>query len=172
MTDVIVKPSPIEGLGLYAARHFSRGERIRQVNVIRLVTPDAPLRPDLGERQDHCDYPDGKVVLLGFPDRHINHCCDPNAFLWYVGEDSYLVARREIDDGDEVTVDYNINISGGTAWPCRCGALRCMGLVVGDFFLLPLQLQREYRPLLAAWFVLRHHDRFAQSTAPRTAAEP
>lgn len=163
MTDVIVKPSPIEGLGLYAARHFSPGQRVRQVNVLRLVTPDSPLRPELGERHDHCDYPDGRVVLLGFPDRHINHCCDPNAFTSYVGEATYFVARRPIHDGDEITLDYNINITGGTAWPCCCGSPRCSGLVVGDFFLLPLDLQREYLPLLAAWFVLRNRDRLARA---------
>jgi len=29
----------------------------------------------------------------------------------------------------------------------------------GDFFRLPAQWQREYRPLLADWFVRRHRER-------------
>ncbi|MFI5181490.1 MAG: SET domain-containing protein [Thermoanaerobaculia bacterium] len=159
MTDVTVAPSGIDGLGIFAARHFSRGEQIRQIHVLREITPDAPLRIDLGERADHCDYPDGKVVLLGYPDRHVNHSCDPSAFVVYVGETSRFVARRDIRPGDEVTIDYNINISGGTAWPCHCGAPRCTGTAAGDFFLLPRALQLEYRPLLADWFVRRHHER-------------
>jgi hypothetical protein len=161
---VDVRPSGIEGLGLFAGRAFSAGERIRHVNVVREVTSEAPLRGEMGERADHCDYPDGKVVLIGFPDRHVNHSCDPNAYTGYDAAGSWLIARREIRAGEEITCDYNVNIAGGTAWPCRCGAARCVGTVVGDFFLLPSELQREYRPLLADWFVRRHRARLAQGS--------
>lgn len=80
MTDVDVRPSGIEGLGVFAARAFRAGDRIRRVNVVREITPEAPLREDLGERADHCNYPDGKVVLYGLPDRCLNHSCHPNAY--------------------------------------------------------------------------------------------
>jgi uncharacterized protein len=156
---VEVRPSRIEGLGIFALRSFQAGERIKQINVVREITPEFPLRSDLGERSDHCDYPDGKVVLLGFPDRHVNHSCDPNAYQMFEGDSSFFVARRTIVPGDEISVDYNINITSGTAWPCKCGAKRCKGFVVGDFFLLPKQWQREYRPFLADWFVCRNSNR-------------
>jgi hypothetical protein len=154
--DIDVRFSRIEGLGLFALRSFFAGQRIRQLNVIREVTPELPIREELGERADHCDYPDGRVVLLGFPDRHINHSCDPNAYLVYEQNYCHLVARRTIFAGDEITCDYNINITGGTAWPCHCGAPRCRGRTVGDFFRLPAEIQHEYRPLLADWFVRRY----------------
>ena len=157
--DVEVGPSGIEGLGLFARRAFAAGERIRAVNVIREVTPDAPLRPELGERADHCDYPDGKVVLIGHPDRHVNHSCDPNAWVRYGARGGELVARRAIGSGAEITCDYQLNVTGGSRWPCRCGAARCRGEVVGDFFRLPEEWQREYRPLLAEWFVRNHRER-------------
>jgi hypothetical protein len=159
MGDVEVKPSRIEGLGIFATRPFRAGDRIRRVNVVREITPDAPLREDLGERIEHCSYPDGKVVLYGFPDRHVNHSCDPDAHELFEAPGSYLVARRAIAAGDEITCDYNINIADGTAWPCNCGAARCRGEVAGDFFRLPTEWQHEYRPLLAEWFVRRHRER-------------
>jgi SET domain len=96
----------------------------RQINVVREITPTSPLRQELGERADHCDYPDGKVVLIGAPDRHVNHSCDPNAYVFYEGDRSFLMARRDIEAGEEITCDYNINITGRTAWPCHCGAVR------------------------------------------------
>jgi hypothetical protein len=159
---VEVRPSAIEGLGVFACRRFRADERIRRIAVVREVTAEAPLRNDLGERADHCDYPDGKVVLLGFPDRHLNHSCDPNAYVLYDGNHCYLMARRDIGAGEEITCDYNINITGGTAWPCHCGAARCRGTTVGDYFRLPVEIQREYRPLLADWFKRRHAGRLAE----------
>ena len=159
MSDVEVRASPIAGLGLFAARPFPAGQRIRQINVLREVTPASPLREELGERADHCDYPNGKIVLLGYPDRHVNHSCDPSAYVLYEGDRSFLMARRDIAAGEEITCDYNINITRGTAWPCHCGAARCKGTTMGDFFLLSLDMQREYRPLLAEWFVCAHRDR-------------
>jgi hypothetical protein len=57
MGGVEVRTSSIEGLGLFAARPFSSGQRIRRINVLRQVTPTSPLREELGERADHCDYP-------------------------------------------------------------------------------------------------------------------
>lgn len=159
LADITVRPSQIEGLGIFAARDFQPGEPIANIAIVREITPDAPLREDLGERADYCAYPDGKIVLIAPPERHVNHCCDPNAYERFDGATSCLVARRRIVADEEITIDYNINITDGTAWPCRCGAARCTGEVVGDFFRLPPERQREYQPLLADWFVRRHHAR-------------
>ncbi len=159
MNDVEFKASSIEGLGLFATRSFCAGQRIRKINVVREVTPASPLRDEFEERADHCDYPNRKVVLLGPPDRYVNQSCDPNAYVFYEEDNSFLVARRDIAAGEEITCDYNINITGGTEWPCRCGAVRCRGTAVGNFFRLPFDIQQEYRPLLAEWFLQAHRDR-------------
>jgi SET domain-containing protein len=161
-TDVEVRPSGIEGLGVFALRSYAAGERIRRVNIVREVTKDAPLREDLGERIEHCAYPSGKIVLWGFPDRHVNHSCDPNAYALEEGDGSrvvYMTARRPIAAGEEITFDYNVNLSGGSSWPCRRGAKRCAGETIGDFFKLPRERQVEYLPLLAGWFIEMHRAR-------------
>lgn len=170
MADVDVKPSSIEGLGIFAARSYQAGDRITRFNTVREVTPEAPIRAELGERVDHCSYPDGKMVLIAFPERHVNHSCDPNSYELFEGDASYLVARRNVAVGEEITLDYNINITNGTSWPCRCGAARCWGQVAGDFFLLPAEWQQEYRPLLAEWFVRRNANRIQVLDSGRAAA--
>jgi hypothetical protein len=160
--DVEVRNSAIEGLGVFAARSYEPGESIRRVNIVREVTDTAPLRPEAGERIEHCAYPSGKIVLWGFPDRHLNHHCDPNAYGLEEGDGSavvYLVARRAIRAGEEITVDYIVNTAGGSSWPCHCGAARCRGATVGDFFELAQDQQIEYLPLLADWFVAKHRAR-------------
>lgn len=158
MSDVEVGPSTIEGLGMFAAQAFRAGVRVREVNVVREITSAHPLRPDLDERADHCDYPDGRVVLIGPPDRYLNHSCDPNAYVLYEAGRCFIIARRDITSGEEVTCDYSLNVTGGDTWPCNCGAARCRGSVTGDFFRLPEALQREYRPFLAEWFVRSHRE--------------
>lgn len=166
MTDIDVRASKIEGLGIFARRAFRPGDRIADVHIVREVTPEEPIRDDLGERIDHCAYPDGRTVLVAFPERHVNHSCDPNAYEHFEGQASYLVARRHIPADEEITVDYNINITNGTAWPCHCGAGRCSGRVAGEFFALPLDRRIEYRPLLADWFVRRNRARIDALDAP------
>jgi SET domain-containing protein len=170
--DVAVRVSTIEALGLFACRAFKAREVVHRVNVVREITADSPLREELGERFDHCDYPDGKVVLIGYPSRHLNHSCDPNAYLRYEADACHIVARRHVAADEEITIDYNVNISGGSAWPCHCGSRRCLGTVVGDFFLLPAEMQAEYRPLLAEWFVRRHAERLARRSAVETLVSP
>ncbi len=156
MNDRIeVRASPIEGVGIFATTPLEAGDFIDVVGYEREITADAPLDPERGERFEHCSYPDGKVMLVAYPGRHMNHSCDPNAFYGYVGDRATAYARRAIAAGEEVTVDYLINTPTGDSWPCRCGAKRRRGETGHSFFDLPMPVQLEYLPLLAPWFVSR-----------------
>jgi len=162
--DVEVRESAGQGLGVFALRDFQPGERIRVVNLVRDVTPERPLRPELGELAEHCNHntPSGVPVLYGEPDRYTNHSCDPNAWERYVEGRTEIVARRAITAGEEIRVDYLVNNSGGESWPCGCGAERCRGMTGVSFFTLPPEVQRDYLPLLADWFIARHPAEVAE----------
>ena len=159
MLDIEIRESPIEGLGMFAVRPFRPGETIRRMKMVREITSEAPIRSDLGERQDHCRYPDSKVFLVGYPDRHINHSCDPNSFTRYTDQITKVIARRDIQPGEEITLDYLINTAEGDSWPCNCLAPRCRKGTGRGFFALPVELQHEYLPLLERWFVRQHRRR-------------
>lgn len=125
----------------------------------RVITEEHPLRPEEGEREDHLAYlAGGEVVLLPEPERHLNHSCDPNAYLHTVDDEVRVVARRAIRAGEEITIDYLINTHGGSSWRCRCGAERCRGELETSFFDLPAGFQREYLPMLEAWFIEEHRE--------------
>jgi hypothetical protein len=102
--DVAARPSPIEGTGLFALRDFEALETIL-VRSERDVTDDAPLRPELGEQPEHCDYIDGgRTVHLGTPERHLNHSCVANALIRELPDGRHeIAARRDIAAGEEVT---------------------------------------------------------------------
>ena len=148
---------------MFATRDFEAGERILRRNEVRDVTADAPIREQLGERHYHCDYlAGGRVVLLGPPDRHFNHCCDPSAYVREIEGVRYICSRRDILAGEEITNDYCINGSGDTVWACACGSPQCRRTIHSDFFRLPLGKQLEYVPLLADWFVAEHREQVEQ----------
>ena len=157
MTDVHVVESKIHGLGVFAARDFAEGETVIVMDDSRVVDDAHPLRPALGEFDYHCDYLEGgRVILQGYPERHINSSCDPNAYAKRSGGVSHMIARRAIRAGEEITGDYIIDCDGGLVWQCDCGSTRCRGEIVSSFFELPLELQLEYLPLLNEWFVAEH----------------
>lgn len=161
--DVEVLEAAGQGLGVFAVRAFVAGERIRVVNLVRDVTPETPLRPEPGELAEHCNHntPSGVPVLYGEPDRYYNHSCDPNAWERSVEGQTEIVARRAITAGEEIRVDYLVNNGGGDSWACHCGAERCRGGTGVSFFALPPEVQREYLPLLADWFVTRYPEPMA-----------
>ena len=154
MAEVAVKQSPINGLGVFPLNSISRGELVLAIDDSRVVTPAFPLDTSKGELEYHCDYlAGGKVVLMQFPERHINHSCDPNTFVKTILGVRYIFALRPIAAGEEITYDYCINGFGDTLWECHCRSRRCRKTIHSDFFHLPCDLQIEYLPLLDSWYI-------------------
>jgi SET domain-containing protein len=158
--DVYVKSSPIHGLGLFARRTFATGEPIL-VREERPVTLEQPLDPSRGELEHHCDWLEGgRQVYLGYPSRHINHSCEPNAFLREQNGLHHVVALKPIRPNEEIVHHYGLNLWDGETWKCNCGSPRCLGTIPGDFFSLPLELKIELSPLLMPWFVAEHREEY------------
>jgi len=147
--DVIVKPSPIHGLGVFAARNFKAGEVIFDTSELRVITDEHPLGE--GEQEHHCDWlADGRQILLPEPGRYINHSCEPTTWKQYRNVvRRCATAFRDIRAGEEITHDYCIDGFGDTVWECNCGSARCRKIIHSDFFELPLDLQIEYLPYLS-----------------------
>ena len=159
--DLYVKPSSIHGLGVFARRTFATGETIL-VREERLVTPERPLDASAGELDSNCDWLEGgRQVYLGFPERHLNHSCDHNAFVRFAKGRGEIVVLKPIRSGEEITNHYGINAYGGQAWDCTCGSQRCLGTLPGDFFSLLLDTKIELQPLLSEWFVREHAAEYA-----------
>jgi SET domain-containing protein len=117
----IAKPSPIHGLGLFAARDIAVGETILDwTQCQEPLTEDAVQKLD-AEQRKRVSIIGAKMILFKPPACWINHSCEPNAR----GENGRDFALREIRQGEEITVDYihekvpNLNLS------CNCGAGSC-----------------------------------------------
>ena len=162
---VTIRSSPIEGAGVFAAADFAAGDLILTIDDSYVI--DAAHLLPTGE-ENHCDFLEGgKAIWMQAPERHINHSCDPNVFIRTVDGVRHLIARKQIRAGDEIAYDYCVNGYGDTVWSCNCGSTRCRRTIHSDFFHLPVEIQKEYLPLLDTWFCRERSRELAQlQTSP------
>jgi uncharacterized protein len=118
--DIEIAPSSISGRGLFARRAFRTGEIVLRWDVSRKIRRDDvdSLPPE--ERHFLNPFDDTFFVLLGEPERYMNHSCANNTRV----EQFTDLAVRDILPGEEITSDYR---SGGAVidFVCRCGAPDC-----------------------------------------------
>jgi SET domain-containing protein len=62
----------------------------------------------------------------------INHSCDPNLYARTSRGHIYLISRRPIAAGDELTFDYRIR-GASHPLPCQCGSPLCRGWMNAPF---------------------------------------
>ena len=139
-TAAAVRPSTIEGLGLFALREIAEGEAVMRLG--GQVIDDATLAVQAAPYSSVALDVDRHLLIdPAHPVRYGNHSCAPN--LWMDGPLS-VVARRRVAAGEELTIDYATQ-TGTEAWRmrCRCGARDCRGEVSGADWRLPV-LQAAY----------------------------
>ena len=124
MERIVVKPSPIHGLGVFAATRIEPGETI--IEGCREVLSDEAVNA-LPEQEHHfLAVYDGQTVLFKTPARFVNHSCNPNAR----GSARCDIAIRRIEAGEEITVDYVAEQVPGLRLECNCHAPNCRGLLI------------------------------------------
>jgi SET domain-containing protein len=79
---------------------------------------------ELNQRHDLDGRHRGNVARL------INHSCAPNCRADAIRGRIWIVARRDISAGEELTFDYGYAYKEWPLHPCRCGARNCVGYIV------------------------------------------
>jgi len=64
--------------------------------------------------------------------RLINHSCAPNCRIDVIRGRVWIIARRDIAAGEELTFDYGFAFVEWPLHPCRCGTARCPGFIVNS----------------------------------------
>ncbi|MFL5801660.1 MAG: SET domain-containing protein-lysine N-methyltransferase [Roseiflexaceae bacterium] len=140
--DIIVKDAGRKGRGVFALRDFTRGQfifRRRHGQVVR--NQDIALLSE-EDRRHLCELDwDTSAVLLA-PGCYLNHSCDPNAMR----KGTYVYAWENIQQGDELTIDYRLNAFTNERCVCLCGSPNCQGFFTLSFFALSEERQRLYLP--------------------------
>lgn len=136
--------SSIHGRGVYAREIIPDGTRIVEYTGERITKAEAERREEqrlarqarggdasvyifiLNRRHDI----DGRTPRN--PARLINHSCAPNCRVETIRGRIWIIARREIEAGDELTFDYGFSFREWPGHPCRCGGPRCPGFIVAS----------------------------------------
>ncbi|HVS20714.1 MAG TPA: SET domain-containing protein-lysine N-methyltransferase [Pyrinomonadaceae bacterium] len=125
-----VAPSPINGKGCFATLRFARDRKIAEYTGERIPDLEAQRRAHRSKLRI-CDI-DGRWSLDGSRGgngtHYINHCCEPNAFMKTLYGHVLFFALREIEPGEEITVDYEQTLHPDSK-RCRCGAASCRGTI-------------------------------------------
>ena len=123
------RSSDIGGNGLFAVQRIRKGQLICPLDGTRKPHEEVKAAPsDHWWHEYAIGFGDEGWSLI--PDRdavgwHLaNHSCNPNAIV-DVRRDNYLVARRDIQPGQEITFDYGWERF--EPMPCRCGEEHCTG---------------------------------------------
>ena len=120
MPDVIVKKSGIEGLGVFAARDFKKGELVlRWDNAKELSEEQVKQVPQ--EEKKYVAFFNGKYLLQSSPAKYVNHSCEPNTFV----KDFCDIALRDIKQGEEITSDYSKEPEPDMNMKCNCNTKKC-----------------------------------------------
>ena len=143
---VYVKEKADMGFGIFAARDISKDEIIIEFKGPRVKIPDMTGIPR--EVWDHLfNVGVDEYVIAREPAVRTNHSCDPNAGI---GRDVFLVAMRDIKDGEEITFDYSVITADNWTLACRCGSPRCRK-VIGNYIDLSDELKRKYDKYTPDW---------------------
>ena len=130
---VWVGRSRIAGQGLFAAEDIKKGIRIIQYIGEKISKDESRRRVAEGnayifafnERYDI----DGKT--LKNKARYINHSCDPNCEAEITKRTIWIVAIRDIKEGEELSYNYGYDAK---KYVCKCGAKNCSGYILGVGF--------------------------------------
>lgn len=125
-----IRTSRIHRYGVYAGERIPANRKVIEYTGLRLNRRQAKER-DHG----HLTYLfavdpywtlDGAVGGSGA--EIINHSCDPNLISRVMKGHILYMSLREIERGEELTVDYNFSMNTGRS-TCACGSKTCRGII-------------------------------------------
>lgn len=138
-----LRSSAIHGRGLYAIKAVPRGTRIIEYLGERITKAESERREERRLERARLGRDDGCVYIFELNKRHdldgsaawntarlINHSCDGNCESRKIRGRIWIVATRDIAEGEELTFDYGFGVEDWRSHPCRCGTAKCVGYIV------------------------------------------
>lgn len=147
-----IKMSNTEGRGLFAKEPISKGE-IVSVRGGHIITRQ--MEAQMEKPTGYWGYPiSDEFVLAPFTTAEVesvmmflNHSCEPNVGI--LGQ-VIFVAMRNIDRGEELTIDYAMFGADKEPMRCNCQSSACRGLITDSDWQTET-LQIKYKGYFSAY---------------------
>lgn len=136
--------SSIHQKGLFATRAIKAGAEILQY-VGEKISKEESAQRGLEWEEQARKTDEGMVYIFELdedwdldgrvgenPARYMNHSCDGNCEAINYDGEIWLVARRDISVGEELSFDYGYDMEHFLDHPCNCGANKCVGYIVRE----------------------------------------
>jgi len=154
---VIIDDSPINGKGMFAKEKVNKGDIVfikgghilkrEQIFTSDTINSYLPIGDDYFIAAKNLEE-EAAIKLYD------NHSCDPNCGLR--GEITF-VAIRDIEVGEELTVDYAFIDNEDYEFVCACAAENCRGKVTGRDWKIT-ELQDNHGDYFAAYLRNKFHN--------------
>mgnify|MGYP000750261160 CR=1 FL=1 len=139
-----VASSPIHKRGLFATADIKAGTEIIQY-VGEKISKEESTRRALEWEEKARKSGSGLVYIFELdedwdldgrrgrnPARYMNHSCDGNCEAINSDGEIWIVARQDINEGEELTYDYGYDMEHFLDHPCKCGSDNCIGYIVRE----------------------------------------
>lgn len=125
-----IKASSIHGRGCFATKPFKKRHKIAEYAGEKISNAEARRRSHrkmlrICEVNNRWSL-DGSRGGNGT--HYINHSCFPNAFMMVLYDHILFIALRDIEAGEEITIDYETTLHSDDK-RCICGAPSCRGTI-------------------------------------------
>jgi SET domain-containing protein len=137
-----VSNSPKHGRGVYATREIPKGAKVIEYVGKRVSVKDSDAIAEK-QMQRAGKSGTGHVYLFTLNSKYdidgnvpynkarlINHSCEPNCEVQILRGRIWILAKRKIQPGEELTYDYGFNMDSWQDHVCRCGTKKCLGYIV------------------------------------------
>jgi uncharacterized protein len=131
---LIVRSSDIHAAGVYTTSAIKEGAHIVEYTGPRITRARADELYDHREETYLFGLDDGVHIIDGHGTAaFINHCCDPNCETDEIDERVWIIAARDIVEGEELTYDYNLyDGDDDDEAICHCSAKECRGSMYSE----------------------------------------
>jgi uncharacterized protein len=152
--NIRIGRSGVHGRGLFAARDLTKGTYVMAYLGERVSKKE-------GNRRTEKQWKKGRVYTFELSRRVdldgsirsnrarlANFSCDPNCeSINERGRHIWIVAMRDIREGEEITYDYNFSWDPPPP-KCHCGSPKCRGYIVGEAHVKKLEawLAQQRKP--------------------------
>jgi SET domain-containing protein len=129
-----VRQSAIHGTGGYARRDIPAGTRIVEYVGERIPKEESNRRCEANN--EYIFIIDDQWDLDGLqswnPARFINHSCTPNCEAEWDEDRIFIVALRDIKQGEELSFNYGYDLEDYEDHKCQCRTPKCVGYILAE----------------------------------------